>query len=266
MAEASPKKPKRTSLRDDVVAQRVPSQLKAQIGPSLLASDLANLAEESRIAVEEWGADYLHIDIMDGHFVPNLTFGPPVVKCLRKHTAAFLVVPAIIGAYNLASLYADCHLMVTNPEQWIKPLATAGANRFTFHFEATDSPKDIIQEVKKHNMECGIVIKPKTSVDLIYPFVDMLDLVLIMTVEPGFGGQSFMEEMMAKVTALRVKYPGLNIQVDGGLSPETIDIAAKAGANSIVAGSAVFKASDPKLVIDGMRESVQTHCIKQHQK
>lgn len=184
------------------------------------------------------------MDIMDGHFVPNLSFGPPVIASLRKaHQDVFI----------------DCHLMVTYPEQWIEPLKKAGANSFTFHIESTlpdNDPKIMIQKIKDAGMKVGMVIKPNTNVDVLYPYIDELDLVLIMTVEPGFSGQSFMSNMMSKVIDLRNKYPNLNIQVDGGLGPNTIDIAASAGANVIVAASAIFESNDRKGVIDTLRAAV----------
>ncbi|BBN00524.1 ribulose-phosphate 3-epimerase [Marchantia polymorpha subsp. ruderalis] len=179
------------------------------------------------------------------HFVPNLTIGEPVIKALRKHTKAFL----------------DCHLMVTNPADYVMPFAKAGASSFTFHAEVTkDSWPELIKSIKSSGMQAGVAIKPGTPIEDIFPLVegeDSVDMVLVMTVEPGFGGQSFMPDMMPKVKELRRRYPNLDIQVDGGLAPSTIDQAAAAGANVIVAGSAVFGAKDPAGVIKILRNSIE---------
>jgi ribulose-phosphate 3-epimerase len=189
------------------------------------------------------------MDIMDGHFVPNLSFGPPVIACLRK---------------ALPKAMIDCHLMVSEPSKWVQPLKLAGATQFTFHLESilpNNDPFAMIQMIRDANMRVGIVIKPNTPIESVFPFIELIDIVLIMTVEPGFSGQAFMPEMMPKVRILREKYPSLYIQVDGGLSPETIDQAASVGANVIVAASAIFNSSDRKGVIDTLRAGLDKYIV-----
>jgi ribulose-phosphate 3-epimerase len=179
---------------------------------------------------------------MDGHFVPNLTFGHPIVTCLRPKLPA--------------NTFIDVHMMVANPEKWIADMAAAGANQYTFHVETTDRVMECIHQIKSANMQVGLAIKPGTPVDTVLMYADFIDTVLIMTVEPGFGGQQFMHNMMPKVELLRQRYPTLNIQVDGGVGPNTIQACAEAGANMIVSGSAIVNSHSPYQVMSMMRQTV----------
>lgn len=198
-----------------------------QIAPSILSADFAILKKEIESINN---CDMVHIDVMDGHFVPNLTFGAPVVKCIRKYTDKFF----------------DCHLMITNPLKYAVDFAKAGADLITFHYESDDDPKEVINEIKRLGCKVGISIKPKTPVEDIFPFLDDIDLVLIMSVEPGFGGQSFMADQLEKVKVLNEmkKEKNFVIEIDGGIDNNTVKLASIAGVDICVAGSYVFKQAD----------------------
>ncbi len=209
------------------------------VSPSILSADFANLERDIK-RVKDAGADWIHVDVMDGHFVPNITIGIPVVKSLRAVT----------------DLPLDVHLMIENPEKYVVEFAKAGADIITFHYEAVkhENIRAVIDLIKSCSVKAGLAIKPKTSPDKITEFLKDLDLLLVMTVEPGFGGQKFMEDCAEKIKSIKANaLENLIIQVDGGINDKTAKICTGYGANSLVAGNYIYKSEDIKQAIASLK-------------
>lgn len=209
-----------------------------KISPSMLASDYANLQAELD-KCSKGGADLIHLDVMDGHFVPNISIGAPVIAAMK----------------NVCNVPFDVHLMISDPYVYIDDFINAGADIITFHIECESDIEKTIDKIIAGGCKAALAVKPNTPIHTIYPYLDELSMVLVMTVEPGFGGQSFMESTMPKIEELRKKCPELDIQVDGGINTETVKIAGRAGANVFVAGSAVFKSDNPAMTIKKLKEN-----------
>ncbi|MCA1053467.1 ribulose-phosphate 3-epimerase [Rossellomorea aquimaris] len=214
-----------------------------KIAPSILSADFAELGKEIK-DVEAGGADYIHVDVMDGHFVPNITIGPMVVKAIRPIT----------------ELPLDVHLMIENPDRYISEFAEAGADYITVHVEAVPHLHRTIQLIKSHGVKAGVVLNPATPAEFIKPILEELDMVLLMTVNPGFGGQSFISSVVPKIKQIRdwanETNPSLEIEVDGGINPETASICAEAGADVFVAGSAIYNQEDRHAAIASLKKAI----------
>ena len=212
-----------------------------KISPSVLAADLSNLADEV-VSIEKAGADMVHLDVMDGRFVPNITFGMPVVKSLREKS----------------NLIFDVHLMIVEPEKYAMEFIDAGADILTFHLEACEDPASLLNEIRMQGVMAGISIKPNTPVEDVYPYLELADMVLVMTVEPGYGGQKLIIETIEKVRKIKaeakVRGIDIEIQVDGGINEDNAQTLVDAGASILVAGSSVFGHEDRAAAIKRLRE------------
>ena len=218
---------------------------KIKISPSILSADFSQLGNEIK-RLEEGGADMIHVDVMDGHFVPNLTIGPPVIKNLKKHS----------------SILFDVHLMISPVHKYIEAYSDAGADIITIHPEATDNLKSSISKIKELNKKVGVSLNPETEIDVILQYLDKIDLILIMSVNPGFGGQKFMPEVLTKIKKLREiqknKKLNFDIEIDGGINFENSKDAIEAGANILVSGTTIFKSNngDIKKNIDLLKSTI----------
>ncbi|GAA5862203.1 hypothetical protein JCM5296_007486 [Sporobolomyces johnsonii] len=220
------------------------SSPRAIISPSVLASNFADLGNEIK-RMMHCGAEWVHMDVMDGHFVPNITMGPPVLASVHK---------------TVDNVFMDCHMMVSDPARWVKPVAEAGGKSYTFHIEALEKPElahQLVDLIHANGMRAAVAISPDTPSSAITDALgESVDMLLVMTVVPGAGGQKFMERCVPKVAELRTRFPTKDIQVDGGVGPGTVGCCARAGSNVIVAGTALFGAEKPDEVMQTFKKAV----------
>ena len=230
-----------TTYRKGKADLRLPKAGTIEVVPSILSSDFARLADEID-EIASAGVNMVHLDIMDGHFVPNITIGPPVVEKLRMHSR----------------LVFDCHLMISDPAKYIDRFAGAGANHITFHIEVADEPKEIIDKLRELGCTAGICLNPETPVKTIEKVAPLCDMVLVMTVHPGFGAQEFMPEAAKKIAQVRrLVGPEIRVEVDGGIDVETTPIVVSYGADTLVAGNAIFAKTDRIAAIEAIREAAK---------
>jgi ribulose-phosphate 3-epimerase len=218
---------------------KLPKAGTVEIAPSVLSADFARLADEIA-QVESAGVKILHLDVMDGHFVPNITFGPPVVAKLRKYS----------------KLVFDAHLMISEPDKYIEQFVEAGADHISFHIEVTDNPEKTIDRLHALGVTAGITLNPETPVEAIRKIAPLCDMVLVMTVHPGFGGQSFIAEAAKKIIEVRkIVGPGKRVEVDGGIGPDTAGLVVSYGADTLVAGNAIFAKPDRRAAIESIKKA-----------
>lgn len=224
------------------MTRRLPSPGTIEIVPSILSADFAKLAEEIAV-VTSAGIQMIHLDVMDGHFVPNITIGPPVIAKLRKHS----------------DLLFDTHLMISEPDRYAEAFAKAGANNITFHIETTDEPGQLVDRIHDLGCTAGITLNPETPVESVEKVAPLCDMVLVMTVHPGFGGQVFIDEAARKVIAIRKMVgPNIRVEVDGGIDSKTTPIVVSYGADTLVAGNAIFGKPDRIAAIGAIRAAWQS--------